>query len=170
MKILVTGAAGFIGFHLCKRLIEKDFIVYGLDNVNDYYDSNLKFDRINKLGISRNKAKHFNTEVKSSTYKNFFFYRIDLNDSIGLKKLFESKKIKIVCNLAAQAGVRYSIENPKVYIDSNINGFFNILESCRNNNIEHLIYASSSSVYGENKKIPFETSDNKLNNFLVSPA
>ncbi|MDC6389779.1 NAD-dependent epimerase [Maribacter sp. PR1] len=161
MKVLITGAAGFIGFHTCKSLIANGHQVIGLDNINDYYDVNLKFGRLEELGISRQDSEDFNRLTSSSKYpNNFNFTRTNLEDGKFLAALFESEKFNAVCNLAAQAGVRYSIENPRAYIDSNIIGFFNILECCRNYQVEHLIYASSSSVYGLNKKIPFETSDN----------
>jgi len=141
---LVTGAAGFIGFHLSKRLLDEGCHVIGLDNLNDYYSVKLKKDRLDTI----------------SQYKNFKFIYADLQDKTTLEKVFDSKRIDIVINLAAQAGVRYSIQNPDVYIQSNIVGFFNVLEACRFNQIEHLIYASSSSVYGANKKVPFEELDN----------
>jgi UDP-glucuronate 4-epimerase len=160
MKILVTGAAGFIGFHTCKSLAFDGHQVYGIDNINNYYNPILKFDRLEELGINTNSAKIFDTEIQSSKYKNFKFSRTDIGNEIEINYLFKNYKFDVVCNLAAQAGVRYSLENPKVYIDSNIVGFLNILEACRNNNVKHLVYASSSSVYGENKKIPFEISDN----------
>lgn len=160
MKVLVTGAAGFIGFYVSKVLLEKGHTVVGIDNINDYYDVNLKFARLNELGIATEEAKTFNNLCKSSSYTdNFHFVRMHLEDREALPALFESQKFDIVCNLAAQAGVRYSLENPESYIDSNIVGFLNILECCRNNQIKHLVYASSSSVYGLNKKIPFSTSD-----------
>ena len=160
MKILVTGAAGFIGFHTCLKLVNQGHDVYGIDNINDYYEVKLKFNRLKELGFEKNKSKVFKSEVQSIKYDNLRFSRIDLIDDLSICNLFEFEKFEVVCNLAAQAGVRYSIENPKAYIDSNIVGFLNILESCRNHKIKHLVYASSSSVYGENKKIPFETSDN----------
>ena len=159
MKILVTGAAGFIGFHVSKILLSKGHEVVGLDNINDYYDVNLKFARLNELGIDKNDASKFNSLCKSKT-SDFTFVRMNLEDREELPKLFKSEKFDIVCNLAAQAGVRYSIENPETYIDSNLVGFLNILECCRHNHIKHLVYASSSSVYGLNKKIPFSTEDN----------
>jgi len=159
MKILVTGAAGFIGFYTSKVLVSKGHKVVGLDNINDYYDVNLKFSRLNELGISTKDATIFNTICKSSN-DNFSFVRMNLEDREELPELFKKEKFDIVCNLAAQAGVRYSLENPETYVDSNLVGFLNILECCRNNAIKHLVYASSSSVYGLNKKIPFSTDDN----------
>ena len=160
MKILVTGAAGFIGYHLVKTLIEDNHEVIGLDNINDYYSTNLKFDRLNELGIDKDRAKDFLSLSGSNLFKNFKFIRMNLEDRENLPKLFKDEKFDVVCNLAAQAGVRYSIENPETYIDSNIVGFLNILECCRNHNIKKLVYASSSSVYGDNKKTPFEETDN----------
>lgn len=142
-KILVTGAAGFIGFHLSKKLLEQGVRVVGYDNINDYYDVSLKYARLDILG----------------KYENFTFVKGDLADKSIVDKLFEENKFDIVVNLAAQAGVRYSIENPQAYIDSNIIGFFNILEACRHNPVEHLLYASSSSVYGNQKKTPFSVDD-----------
>ncbi|GAB6168222.1 NAD-dependent epimerase/dehydratase family protein [Clostridium carnis] len=140
---LITGAAGFIGFYLSKKLLEKGCIVVGIDNINDYYDVNLKYERLEKL----------------KPFEKFTFIKGDISDKDMIMKTFEEYKPNIVVNLAAQAGVRYSIENPDVYIGSNIVGFFNILEACRYNAVEHLVYASSSSVYGSNKKVPFEESD-----------
>ena len=160
MKILVTGAAGFIGFHTCLKLINQGHDVYGIDNINDYYDPKLKFDRLKELGFNKIEANIYNAEVKSNKYEKLRFTRIDLIDDLSINKLFKIEQFEVVCNLAAQAGVRYSIKNPKAYIDSNITGFLNILEGCRNHKVKHLVYASSSSVYGENKKVPFETTDN----------
>jgi UDP-glucuronate 4-epimerase len=160
MKILVTGAAGFIGFHTCLKLVDLGHEVYGIDNINDYYDPKLKFDRLNELGFSEAESKLFKNEVKSAKFNSLRFSRIDLVDHESIDNLFKQEQFEVVCNLAAQAGVRYSIENPKAYIDSNISGFLNILEGCRNHKVQHLVYASSSSVYGENKKVPFETTDN----------
>ncbi|MDC0467753.1 NAD-dependent epimerase/dehydratase family protein [Bacteroidia bacterium] len=160
MNVLVTGAAGFIGFHTCIRLVNQGHKVYGIDNINDYYDPNLKFDRLNELGFSKTESEIFNNEVQSFKFKNLRFSRIDLIDNDSIDDLFKEEQFEVVCNLAAQAGVRYSLINPKAYIDSNITGFLNILEGCRNHKVKHLVYASSSSVYGENKKVPFETSDN----------
>lgn len=159
MNILVTGAAGFIGFFVCKSLLAKGHQVVGLDNINDYYDPKLKFARLKELGIENKGASKFNQLKVSSSFPNFSFIRLNLEDKEGLTDLFASADFEVVCNLAAQAGVRYSLENPQAYIDSNIVGFLNILENCRHFNIKHLVYASSSSVYGLNKKIPFETTD-----------
>ena len=160
MKILVTGAAGFIGFHTCLKLVSQGYEVYGIDNINDYYDPKLKFDRLKQLGFNESKSVLFNKEIQSAKFNSLRFSRIDLVDYESIDNLFKQEQFEVVCNLAAQAGVRYSIENPKAYIDSNISGFFNILEGCRNHKVKHLVYASSSSVYGENKKVPFETTDN----------
>lgn len=161
MKILITGAAGFIGFHVCKSLISKGHSVVGLDNINDYYNTDLKYARLEELGVLKKDALHFKTVTASTKYNSSFtFVRMNIEDREELPLLFEKQNFDIVCNLAAQAGVRYSIENPEAYIDSNVVGFLNILECCRNYNIKHLVYASSSSVYGSNTKIPFETSDN----------
>jgi UDP-glucuronate 4-epimerase len=160
MNVLVTGAAGFIGFHTCLKLVNQGHKVYGIDNINDYYDPKLKFDRLNELGFSKTESEIFNNEVQSSKFKNLRFSRIDLIDNESIDDLFKKEQFEVVCNLAAQAGVRYSLINPKAYIDSNITGFLNILEGCRNHKVKHLVYASSSSVYGKNKKVPFETSDN----------
>ncbi|WP_437371985.1 NAD-dependent epimerase/dehydratase family protein [Maribacter litoralis] len=159
MKILVTGAAGFIGFFLSKNLIEKGHEVVGLDNINDYYDVNLKYARLNQLGIDKNSAEKFNFLINSESYRNFTFIRLGIENRDSLPELFKNQSFDVVCNLAAQAGVRYSLKNPEAYVDSNIVGFLNILECCRHNNIQHLIYASSSSIYGLNDKTPFETSD-----------
>ena len=141
--LMVTGSAGFIGFHLCKRLLDNQFQVIGLDNLNAYYDVKLKQARLQQLKKN----------------KNFIYYQLDIQDTQGLNSIFDSYQISHVVNLAAQAGVRYSIENPKAYIDSNIVGFVNIIESCRHHEIRHLVYASSSSVYGLNSKMPFSTQD-----------
>ncbi len=159
MKVLVTGAAGFIGFYVSKVLLAKGHTVVGLDNINDYYDVNLKLSRLKELGIDKNEAEVFNT-ICNSKNDDFSFIKMNLENREELPKLFKNEKFDIVCNLAAQAGVRYSIENPETYVDSNLVGFLNILECCRHNDIKHLVYASSSSVYGLNEKIPFSTDDN----------
>jgi UDP-glucuronate 4-epimerase len=143
-KILVTGAAGFIGFHLGKKLLAKGVEVVGLDNLNDYYDVNLKLARLKQL----------------EACPGFRFVKMDLSDREGIASLFAAEKFDTVVNLAAQAGVRYSLENPHAYIDSNISGFMNILEGCRHNAVQHLVYASSSSVYGANTSMPFSVHHN----------
>lgn len=143
MKILVTGAAGFVGYHSSKKLLKLGYSVIGIDNLNDYYDVNLKYARLNDL---KNES-------------NFSFIQMDLADRAGIAELFQKEKFNLVLHLGAQAGVRYSIENPFAYVDSNIVGTLTILEGCRNNNIEHLVYASSSSVYGANTKQPFSIDD-----------
>jgi len=142
MKFLVTGAAGFIGFHTCKRLLEAGHQVVGIDNMNDYYDVNLKQARLDLLQSSL-----------------FSFHKVDLADREGIARLFAEEKFNRVIHLAAQAGVRYSLENPHAYADSNLIGYLNILEGCRHHKVEHLLYASSSSVYGLNRKMPFSTDD-----------
>lgn len=157
MKVLVTGAAGFIGYHLCKKLIENGHEVVGLDNINDYYDVGLKLNRLANLGISKKEASQFDSITRSIKNPNFKFVRMNLENRSTLPILFESEEFNVVCNLAAQAGVRYSLENPEAYIDSNIVGFLNILECSKNYKIDHLVYASSSSVYGTNKEVPFKT-------------
>jgi len=157
-KILVTGTAGFIGYHLAKKLLERGDEVVGIDNINDYYDINLKYARLENLGISRDEVKN-NTDVLSKKFPKHKFIKMELSDTKSIYKLFETEKFDAVCNLAAQAGVRYSIENPHAYIDSNVKGFMNILEACRHNDVQNLCYASSSSVYGLNKSQPFKTSD-----------
>lgn len=158
MKILVTGSAGFIGFHLVNKLVEQGMEVVGIDNINDYYSTDLKYARLQEAGISK-EAEKFHQKVTSTKNGNYTFVRMNLEDRDELNQLFETEKFDLVCNLAAQAGVRYSIENPHAYISSNIVGFANILEACRHNNIKHLVYASSSSVYGNNKKMPLATTD-----------
>lgn len=157
MKILVTGTAGFIGFHLTKKLLERGVSVIGLDNINDYYDINLKYARLAELGIQKEEIQE--NQLTLSTTTNLQFIKADLADRTTINKLFEENKFDAVCNLAAQAGVRYSIENPHAYIDSNVVGFINILEACRHHGVNNLSYASSSSVYGLNKSQPFKTTD-----------
>ncbi|HDR8451432.1 SDR family NAD(P)-dependent oxidoreductase [Bacillus cereus] len=140
---LITGAAGFIGYFLSEKLLEQGCRVIGIDNINDYYDVNLKYARLERL----------------NPYEKFTFIKGDISDKDMITQIFKEYKPNIVVNLAAQAGVRYSIENPDVYIQSNVIGFYNILEACRNYPVDHLVYASSSSVYGANKKVPFEETD-----------
>ena len=159
MKVLVTGAAGFIGFHLSNLLLSRGVEVVGLDCINDYYDVNLKFARLQELGVDRKDAEEFLKVASSSKNEAFRFVRMNLEDKPSIDALFEKEKFDVVCNLAAQAGVRYSIDNPQAYIDSNIVGYVNLLEACRHNEVKHLVYASSSSVYGLNDKIPFSTED-----------
>lgn len=144
MKILVTGAAGFIGYHLAQRLLSQGQQVCGIDNLNDYYDVNLKKARLDRL----------------KPHSEFTFQHLDLSDRAGISQLFQDQKFDRVVHLAAQAGVRYSLQNPHAYADSNLTGFINILEGCRHSKIEHLVFASSSSVYGNNTKVPFAVTDN----------
>lgn len=143
-KILVTGAAGFIGFHLSKRLLDRGDTVHGLDNLNDYYEVQLKYDRLSQL----------------KDRPDFIFHQIDLSDNLSMGRLFEDHQFDVVVNLAAQAGVRYSLTHPHAYTTSNVVGFTNILEGCRHSQVKHLVFASSSSVYGANTKIPFSVHDN----------
>lgn len=160
-KILVTGAAGFIGFNLVKKLLERGDEIVGLDNINDYYDVNLKFGRLAETGINvSHDDNSWGKIIKSEKYPNYKFVRLNLEDKNALEKLFQDEKFDKVCNLAAQAGVRYSLTNPDAYINSNIIGFLNILECCRHYNVKALSYASSSSVYGLNETQPFSTSHN----------
>ncbi len=156
MKILVTGAAGFIGFHMCKALMAEGHEVYGLDNLNAYYDIRLKYARLEQLGIKQGKL----IQGKAMAGANgFTFYYLDLLDGANISGLFSEVRPEVVVNLAAQAGVRHSIHHPQSFIDSNVQGFFNILEACRRYPVKHLVYASSSSVYGSNTDIPFKESD-----------
>jgi len=159
MKYLITGTAGFIGFHVAKKILEKGDYVLGLDNINDYYDTRMKYARLNELGIEKKEIEH-NKILNSMIFENHQFINIDLEDRINVEKVFKKIKFDIVINLAAQPGVRYSLVNPYRYVNSNLNGFLNILESCRHNPVKHLIFASSSSVYGLNKKMPFSVQDN----------
>ncbi len=163
MKILITGTAGFIGSHLAKKLAERGDEVIGLDNINDYYDIRVKYGRLERAGIIdvKEDGEHieYNKLIASKSHENYKFIKLNLEDKENLDKLFETEKFDAVCNLAAQAGVRYSLTNPTAYIDSNIVGFVNLLEACRNFGVNNLSYASSSSVYGMNEKQPFSTHD-----------
>lgn len=158
-SVLVTGAAGFIGFFTMQRLLKEGYTVVGLDNINDYYDVNLKYARLKELGFDRSDAEQWNKEVQSNTDDKSVFIRLNLEDRENLPALFKKHNFDAVIHLAAQAGVRYSLENPMAYVDSNLVGFVNILECCRHHKIKHLVYASSSSVYGENPKVPFSEED-----------
>ena len=144
MKILITGVAGFIGFNFAKYLLEKKYKIIGLDNLNDYYDVNLKKRRLKQL----------------FKFSNFKFYKVDLIEKKKIEKIFKNNQIDFIFNFAAQAGVRYSIDHPRKYIDSNIIGFYNLIENVKNHNVKRLFYASSSSVYGENKNFPLNEKEN----------
>lgn len=158
MKILVTGAAGFIGFHLVQRLAERGDEVVGLDSLNDYYDRRMKFGRLAVLGVSES-AIESHKMVQSTHVAGYRFVQMALEEREALERLFAEERFDVVVNLAAQAGVRYSIENPHAYAQSNVVGFLNVLECCRHNSVRHLVYASSSSVYGRNAKVPFSEED-----------
>ena len=158
MKLLVTGAAGFIGSALCHRLLDQGHSIVGLDNINDYYDTALKYGRLEKLGINRKDIVWYKY-VSSSIYPDFRFIRMNQEDWKALAMMFANEGFDVVVYLGAQAGVRYSITNPMAYIESNVDGFINILEGCRHNKVKHLVYASSSSVYGLNGKVPFSEHD-----------
>lgn len=158
-KYLITGTAGFIGFHLANALLKRGDEVTGLDNINEYYDVKLKYDRLAEAGINEADVK-WNRFAESTRYPGYRFIRMNLEDSSDIMNLFRKEKFDYVIHLAAQAGVRYSLENPRAYITSNIDGFLSILEACRHYPVGHLLYASSSSVYGSNKKVPFSEEDN----------
>lgn len=168
MKILISGVAGFIGFHLAKKLVSQGHTIVGIDNLNTYYEVQLKIDRLKELGVEIQLEE---LPLKKNREKdNFSFHQIDLTDEEKLNELFSTSGIDLVINLAAQAGVRYSIENPKAYINSNVVGFINILECCKKYNIKELIYASSSSVYGNSDKSPFEETDHVDNPISIYAA
>ncbi|WP_313304652.1 NAD-dependent epimerase/dehydratase family protein [Empedobacter sp.] len=159
--VFITGVAGFIGYHLAEKLIEKNIKVVGIDNISDYYTVQLKYDRLKELGINQEFASNFGQKVLSSKYEEkMIFYRMNLEDKEALSDLFQHYSFDAVINLAAQAGVRYSIENPDAYGQSNLVGFLNILECCRNYNVKKLLYASSSSIYGNSSEVPFSTNQN----------
>lgn len=158
-KVLVTGSAGFIGFHTALRLLKEGYEVFGLDNINDYYDVNLKFGRLKESGIEKDQVT-WGKGVQSSKYDHYTFFRLNLEDTEAINKLFMDYKFDYVIHLAAQAGVRYSLVNPHAYIESNIKGFLNVIEACRHHPVKHLVYASTSSVYGANTKMPFSEHDN----------
>ncbi len=158
MKILVTGTAGFIGYHLAKRLLERGDEVVGIDSINDYYDVKLKYARLSKTGIAESEIE-YGKAVQSTEYPSYRFIKLQLEDRDALQKLFAEEHFDAVMNLAAQAGVRYSLENPYAYIESNVVGFVNLLECARHNPVRHFVYASSSSVYGGNTKTPFSEDD-----------
>jgi len=159
MKILITGSAGFIGFHLAKKLIGDGFDIVGIDNINDYYSPDLKFARLTECGIEREKVS-WHTEITSSTHTNYRFIRMNIENKGELMSLCSREKFDAIVHLAAQAGVRYSILNPDAYAQSNLISFLNILEVSRYNPVKHLVYASSSSVYGLNATMPFSVQDN----------
>jgi len=159
MKILVTGAAGFIGFHLTKALVDRGDVVVGVDNMNDYYDPILKAARLKEMGIETSELND-EQNYQSATHSNYSFTKIELSKQEEVSALFVKEGFDKVMHLAAQAGVRYSLENPQAYVNSNIVAFTNILEACRHNKIKHLVYASSSSVYGLNEKMPLSEDDN----------
>src|SRR5690606_30657109 len=169
-KVLITGAAGFIGFYTVQKLLSEGYSVVGLDNINDYYDVNLKYARLKQLGFNRIDSEAWNNETVSSINENCLFVRLNIEDKENLPKIFERHNFDVVINLAAQAGVRYSIENPMAYVDSNIVGFVNILEACRHK-VAKLLYASSSSVYGNSVDVPFLTTqsvDNPISLYAVT--
>lgn len=159
MKILVTGTAGFIGSLTAVRLAERGDDIVGLDNINHYYDVKLKYGRLERDGIARSEADT-GQPVRSHRLPNYRFVKMALEDDQALETLFEQERFDAVCNLAAQAGVRYSLTNPRSYVDTNVAGFLNILECCRHHGVKHLVFASSSSVYGLNETYPFSTHDN----------
>lgn len=170
MKILVTGAAGFIGMSVTLALAKLEYDVVGIDNINDYYPKSLKYDRLQKCGIERADIR-YNVMSQSTVFANYRFMKVNLEDASGIQRVFQQEKFDLVLNFAAQAGVRYSLEEPMSYVKSNIEGFLNILEACRYTNVPKLMYASSSSVYGKNEKQPFAKTDrvdSPINMYAVS--
>lgn len=160
MKILITGTAGFIGFHLGELLANQGYTILGIDNINDYYDPGLKLDRLRFSGFDKNDVLEWGKKINSTKFSEYHFIRTRLEEREGIFGILENYKPDVVINLAAQAGVRYSLTNPEAYIDANITGFLNVLEACRKYPVKHLIYASSSSVYGLNKAMPFSVHNN----------
>ncbi len=160
IKILVTGCAGFIGFHLMSKLLNKNYILVGIDNISDYYSVTLKEDRLKLLGFDKTTISNKDTCIKSSLDSNFEFYNSDILNFKFISEIFSKYKFDVVIHLAAQAGVRYSLIDPNSYIQTNVNGFFNIIHNSNKNNIQKLIYASSSSVYGDRSNVPFNETDN----------
>ncbi|MDD3728279.1 MAG: NAD-dependent epimerase/dehydratase family protein [Dysgonamonadaceae bacterium] len=158
MKIIVTGAAGFIGFHVVKKLLEQGYEVVGIDSINSYYDVNLKYARLSETGIMEEEIQD-HCFVQSTIFPSYRFMKLDMTEKEHFFSLFEDEHFLHVVHLAAQAGVRYSLKNPYAYINSNIVGFMNLLEACRQFRVKHLVYASSSSVYGANTKLPYKESD-----------
>ncbi|MDD2551902.1 MAG: NAD-dependent epimerase/dehydratase family protein [Dysgonamonadaceae bacterium] len=158
MKIIVTGAAGFIGFHVVKKLLEQGYEVVGIDSINSYYDVNLKYARLSETGIMEEEIQD-HCFVQSTIFPSYRFMKLDMTEKEHFFSLFEDEHFSHVVHLAAQAGVRYSLKNPYAYINSNIVGFMNLLEACRQFRVKHLVYASSSSVYGANTKLPYKESD-----------
>lgn len=158
-KVLITGALGFIGYHLTERLIKEGYDVFGLDNINAYYDVRLKYAKLPILGIEEENPWP-NIIFQSSKHANFRFAKIDLKDRFQIEELLRNEKFDIIVNLAAQAGVQYSIQNPHTYIENNITSFINLLDTAKNNKVKHFIYASSSSVYGNREDVPFRETDN----------
>lgn len=158
-KVLVTGAIGFIGYHLTERLLKEGYEVVGIDNINAYYDVRLKYAKLPILGIAEEQVQP-NVILQSNKHKNFKFSKIDITDRFHIEELFRLEKFDIVVNLAAQAGVQYSIQNPHSYIENNIMGFINLIDAAKTNNIKHFVYASSSSVYGNREDVPFKETDN----------
>ena len=158
MKILITGALGFIGYHLTNKLIKEGYDVLGIDNINGYYNVKQKYDKLPLLGIDEI-SPWPNRLIKSQTYSNYTFAKIDITDRFQIEELFRNEKFDIIVNLAAQAGVQYSIQNPHSYIENNVTGFINLIDAAKSNNVKHFVYASSSSVYGNRDDVPFKEMD-----------